>query len=77
MSKYYFEYHDGEDVFSDDEGVELDGIEGAQERLAQGLLGLCERLVPERSEVNLSATARSEGEDILLGFVSFELKRLK
>ncbi len=47
MPRYFFDIHDGAVFTTDDTGVELDGIEAAQQEAAQTLCGIAKEILPD------------------------------
>ncbi len=47
MPRYFFDIHDGAHFTADEIGVELDGIEAAQQEAVKALAGLAEEILSE------------------------------
>lgn len=59
--RYFFDTRDGERLLRDDEGMELDGIEAAEDEAKRGLADFARDAVPHARQSELAVEVRDEG----------------
>jgi hypothetical protein len=77
MPRYYFDFRD-EDAFTrDSDGVELTGIEAAQNEAARSLGEMARDVLPGTVRRVLTAEVRDDKEPLLEARLVFEVVRLR
>ena len=66
VPRYFFDLRDGERFTRDDEGTELDGVEGARREAARTLAQMGKDVLPEAVHRELALEVRTEGPEPLL-----------
>lgn len=75
--RYFFDVHDGEVSTIDDTGLELDGLEAAQNEAVRCLPGLATDALPDGTERTFTVVVREEGgEPVLKASLSLVVERL-
>ena len=77
MPRYYFDIRDGDALFPDGEGMELDDQRAAEIEAAQALAGLAKDLSPLDERHDMAIEVRSNEGLIFQAALIFEARRLK
>ena len=75
MPRYYFDTRDGDHFVRDDEGVELDGIEGARDQATLALRDLAKDAIPKETRRQFAMKVRDEaGRQVIRASLWFEVE---
>ena len=76
MPRYFFDIHNGAVFTTDDTGVELDGIEAAQQEAARTLSGFAKEILPDGNPHEIVIMAKDEaGQRVLVAKLSASFER--
>jgi uncharacterized protein DUF6894 len=77
MPRYYFDHRDGDTFLSDDEGLELDGIETARDEATRALAGMAKDALPGSVRREIAIEVRDEASrPVLRAALWFEVQTL-
>jgi hypothetical protein len=77
MARYYFDYWDGQRCFSDEEGLELDGIESARNEARKALADAAKDVIPKSMLSEIAIEVRDEtSRPLLRASLQFEVQPL-
>jgi hypothetical protein len=77
MPRYYFDVYDGQSHLTDEEGLELDGIESVRVEAIRTLPEIAKDLLPNCDERSIVVAARDEsGQTVLMAALSLNVRRM-